>query len=207
MPNLHSRNDPFARAIRKSWAPVFAFSVAMFIAAAAQSPAIPAQKPDDAQTVKDFTARVSRYLDERKKQAGTSPRPSNSPEKLDKAQQVVAAKSQDMRVEAKQGDIFSDDIAAYFRRQIAATLSGPKGTKIRASLRSADPVRNLDLHVNQKYPHGVPLQSTPASLLLNLPELPKELQYRIVGRRLVLLDTTPKLVVDFVPNAIPAKKD
>jgi hypothetical protein len=158
----------------------------MFIAAAAQSPAIPAQKPDDAQTVKDFTARVSRYLDERKKQAGTSPRPSNSPEKLDKAQQVVAAKSQDMRVEAKQGDIFSDDIAAYFRRQIAATLSGPKGTKIRASLRSADPVRNLDLHVNQKYPHGVPLQSTPASLLLNL-RLPKEPQYRIVGRRLVLL--------------------
>jgi hypothetical protein len=205
VPNPHSKR-PFPRAIRRWCAITFTLAV-MAIAGAAQTPAIPAQKPDDAQTVKEFTARVSRYLDERKKQAGSSPRPSNSPEQLDEAQQVVAAKSQDMRVEAKQGDIFSADIAAYFRRQIAATLSGPKGAKIRSSLRSADPVRNLNLRVNQKYPHGVPLQSTPASLLLNLPELPKELQYRIVGRNLVLLDITPKLVVDFVPDAIPAKKD
>ena len=154
-----------------------------------------------------FTSRVSRYLEERKKQAGTSPRPTNSPEKLDEAQQIMAAKSQDMRVGAKQGDIFSVDVAAYFRRQIAATLSGPRGPEIRVSLRSGDPVRELDLHVNQKYPRGLPLQSTPVSLLLSLPELPKEVQYRIVGRNLVLLDTASKLIVDFIPGAIPAKKD
>jgi hypothetical protein len=39
--------------------------------------------------------------------------------------------------------------------------------------------------------------------LLNLPELPKELQYRIVGNDLVLHDTAPDIIVDFIPNVFP----
>jgi hypothetical protein len=49
----------------------------------------------------------------------------------------------------------------------------------------------------------VALQSTPPSLLLNLPPLPKELEYRIVGRELVLHDTAPGIIVDFIPNVVP----
>ena len=93
------------------------------------------------------------------------------------------------------------------RRQISATLSGPEGAKVRASLRHAEPLRGLKLRVNEVYPEGVPLQSTPPTLLLNLPPLPKDLEYRIVGRTLVLHDTVPNLVVDFIPDAIPPYKD
>jgi hypothetical protein len=55
------------------------------------------------------------------------------------------------------------------------------------------------LHVNATYPVKVPLQSTPPTLLLDLSQLPSEVEYRIVGRDLVLRDVGANLVVDFNP--------
>jgi hypothetical protein len=39
-------------------------------------------------------------------------------------------------------------------------------------------------------------------LLLRLPELPEELEYRIVNCDLVLWDVHADLVIDFVPDAL-----
>jgi hypothetical protein len=61
----------------------------------------------------------------------------------------------------------------------------------------------LKLQVNQAYPENVPLQSTPPTLLLNLPEPPDGLEYRIVGRDLILRDVEANTIVDFIPDAIP----
>ena len=57
--------------------------------------------------------------------------------------------------------------------------------------------------VNHKYPPSVPLQSTPPTLLVNLPQLPPGLEYRVVGHHLVLMDSKANLIVDYIPNAIP----
>ena len=156
---------------------------------------------NDAQVVKDFEARVSSYLDLGKKQAPT-PKPTDSPSKLVEIHDQIAEKMRAARPNARQGDIFTPEIAAYFRHQIAATLAGHDGKKIRASLRHAEPVQNVSLQVNARYPQKVPLQSTPPTLLLNLPRLPRELQYRIVGRVLLLYDTQADLIVDFIPDAV-----
>src|SRR5262249_28597444 len=101
-----------------------------------------------------------------------------------------------------QDAISTPEIAAYFRHRIAATLAGHDGKKIRASMRHAEPVQNVPLQVNARYPQKVPLQSTPPTLLLNLPRLPRELQYRIVSVVLLLYDKQADLIVDFVPDAI-----
>jgi hypothetical protein len=162
---------------------------------------------DHAQAANDFESRVAKYLELRKKEAGSAPRPTNSPEKLADKQQDLAAKARGSRPDAKQGDIFAPEIADYFRHQIFSALAGHHGRKIRASLRHAEPVADLTLQVNQVYPQGIPRQSMPPTLLAKLPKLPKELEYRIVGRNLLLLDTAPGLLVDFVPNAIPSAKD
>lgn len=61
----------------------------------------------------------------------------------------------------------------------------------------------MELQINQGYPEKVPLQSTPPTLLLNLPELPKGLEYRILDRELVLRDVSANIVVDYIPNAFP----
>ena len=42
-----------------------------------------------------------------------------------------------------------------------------------------------------------------SSVLAALPPLPHELQYRFVGRDLVLVDTHADLVVDILRNAVP----
>ena len=162
-----------------------------------------AQKPDDTAAVKDFQARVSRYLALQKQQAVPN-QSTSSPAKLAEQEQQRAEKVRQARSAARQGDFFAPEIAAYFKRQIAATRGGPDGAKIRASLRHAEPLPNIHLQVNAKYPSDLPLQSTPPTLLMNLPRLPRELQYRVVGSTLVLYDVISGLVVDLIPDAVPA---
>jgi hypothetical protein len=163
-----------------------------------------AQAPDsnDAKLVADFQQRAKQYLDWRDKTVGKLPAPANSPGKIVAARHELANKVRVARAGAPQGQIFTPEIADYFRRQIAKTMNGPYGPEIRSSLRNAEPTK-IELQINQSYPERVPLQSTPPTLLLNLPELPKGLEYRIVDRELVLRDSDANIVVDYIPNAFP----
>jgi len=97
---------------------------------------------------------------------------------------------------------FAPEIAAEFRRLIGIAMKVPDTTHVQQSLKHAEPVR-LKLRVNYSYPEGVPLQSMPSTLLMNLPKLPPELDYRVVGHDLVLRDTIGNLIVDLIPNAMP----
>ena len=179
--------------------------IALLASAVAQQSTMKAEPTaQQKQVVGDFNKRVSDYLSLRKKEAGTSSQTS-SPDALEKNQKELTAKIQKARSSAKQGDIFTPSIATYFRKRIAATLKAKQGETIRASLRRSEPLKGVTVKVNEIYPDGVPLQSTPPSLLLNLPQLPKELEYRLVNGDLVLHDIAANLIVDIVPHAIPAQ--
>ncbi|HEY3157777.1 MAG TPA: hypothetical protein VGJ78_02355 [Vicinamibacterales bacterium] len=58
------------------------------------------------------------------------------------------------------------------------------------------------LKINAIYPPDTPLPSTPPQVLMNLPKLPDQLEYRIVGKNLIMRDVEANIIVDFVPNAI-----
>jgi hypothetical protein len=166
-----------------------------------------AQKPatagtPDAALVSDFEAKVKQYLDFRQQQVGPPQKPTNNPGDIVAKQHERGNKLRVARAGAKQGEIFTPQIAAYFRRQIAASLAGAHGKEIRSSLAHAEPVK-MELQINQSYPSNQPLQSTPPTLLLNLPNLPDGLEYRLLDRELVLRDTEGNVVVDYVPNALP----
>lgn len=183
------------------WRRVLAYAaITTMVASAAHSSA--ASNPADTKLANEFNSRARGYVDWRDKTAGNTPSATNSPEKLDGERQALANKLRTARAGAKQGEIFAPEIARFFRKQIAATLAGNKGHAIRVTLQHAEPVKG-EIQINQSYPENVPLQSTPPTLLLNLPELPKGLEYRILGRELVLLDTDANIVVDYVPNALP----
>jgi hypothetical protein len=179
----------------RSWLSLGLVSVLLF-------PCAIAQNGDDG-AVKEFQGRIDNYLSAKKKQ-DIAKKPTDSPSKLAQEKEQTAEKTKKARPEAQRGDIFTPPVAAYFKKQIESTLQGPQGDKVRASLRHAEPLPNVQLKVNAKYPKNLPLQSTPPTLLMNLPPLPKGLQYRIVGSTLVLYDVSSGLVADFIPNAVPA---
>ena|SRR6185437_2702203 len=160
------------------------------------------QNENSSPEIKDFEQRINKYLDAEKAQ-NISNKPSASASKIAEQKKEAEQKVREAHPAAKQGDIFTLEIGAYFKKQLAATFQGPDGEKVRKSLNRAEPLPNIPLRVNQKYPRELPLQSMPPTLLLNLPRLPNGLQYRIVGTTLVLYDVSSDLIADLLPNALP----
>ena len=125
----------------------------------------------------------------------TALKPGATPEQIQAHSQELGAKIREARHHTKQGAIFTPEVRQEFRRLIGIAHSGKSEARIKASLKHAEPVAP-PLVVNGVYPQNVPLQSTPPTLLMNLPALPKELEYRLAGRRLAIVDAPCGLVVD-----------
>lgn len=157
----------------------------------------------DAKLVADFENRVDGYMKIHGQVASEVPlRPSSSPEQIAARVKEFGDRIRALRADAKQGDIFSPDIATEFRRLLGLAMQGHRAGRVRASLRHAEPV-NPPLVINGRYPSNIPRQSVPPTLLLNLPRLPRGVEYLIAGHQLALRDVDANLVVDFVPDAIP----
>jgi hypothetical protein len=152
----------------------------------------------DAAIVQDFEKRVAAYMQLRKSVESDLPKLKATPseEKISHHEIQLRHAVREARRNARPGDIFTPEISAEIRRLIALAMH-PDGQLVRQSLRSSEPVQ-LHLEINEKYPDGVPLQTTPPSLLQNLPELPPEIEYRIAGQDLVLLDAKANLIVDMI---------
>jgi hypothetical protein len=123
-------------------------------------------------------------------------------------QRALAQAISTHRVKAKPGDIFRPEIQPLLRRLIAEQLEGPESLAARKAVVEGNPGQEEDsipvaVRVNGEYPSGAPRSTVPPSLLLTLPPLPKALEYRFVGRDLILLDSTAGLIVDVLPNAAP----
>jgi hypothetical protein len=182
--------------------------VAFTGAACGQAAAPRPQPPQDAKQVqafKEFTELVQQYVGLRKKLEASLPRmKSKEPqEKIVERQQAFAEKIREARAGAKRGDIFAPEIAEEFRHLIRREFQGPKGPNARKTIRQGEPVRPFRLRVGDTYPETLPATTMPPALLLKLPQLPKEVAYRIVGRDLVLQDVEADLIVDFVHEALP----
>lgn len=155
-------------------------------------------------TLQDFSRRVTEYvkLHNTAKAQVHGLKPTTSAEQIQEYERHLAHRLREQRYTVAQGNIFTPEIAAEFKRLIGITLQGSEAARIRATLDHASPVRLTSIRVNHTYPPGVPLQTTPPSLLLNLPPLPPELEYRVVDHTLILRDSDANLIVDYIPNAI-----
>ena len=103
----------------------------------------------------------------------------------------------------REGDIFTADVAALFTRLLATTFAGDEDSfgdalaEIGRQELIAPPIR-----VNERPPRGISHTLLP-SLDGGLPPLPEELEYRLVGRQLLLVDVESNLVVDVIRDALP----
>jgi hypothetical protein len=157
----------------------------------------------DAALSVEFLKGVQAYADLHRKLEATLPaRPEKAtPADVQAHETALAKLIVQARSNAKQGDIFTQPIRAYFRRQIARALAGPEGRAIRLSLTEENPAR-VQLRVNSRLPDGVPLTTMPPEILGALPKLPEHLEYRFIGQRLVLLDLHAQLIVDYIDGAL-----
>ena len=156
-------------------------------------------------TIEDFGQRVNGYVRVRKDAEDSFAALKSSKDsaliaahKIELAGLIVSA-----RFGAQQGDIFTPKITSKFREIIHKTLKGPGTQDARRTLEDKDPEKDVTVRVNTVYPEDNPLQTTPPTLLGRLPELPADMGYRFIGRAFVLLDNKTRLIVDFIPNAIP----
>ena len=183
----------------------------------AQDPALPLP-PQTAPILQDLVAtqafqqRVAEYVTLHQLLEGPLPPlfPTRDMSQIHVTRRALASRIQTARAHANPGDIITADVitadvARMFRRRIATCLTREVCAAILAD-RDTDeqglPAPLVPaLHVNMKWPAQVAFDFVPPQLLLALPPLPPELQYRIIGRALVLWDHHANLIVDILPAA------
>jgi hypothetical protein len=156
-------------------------------------------------TFDDFKQRVKDYLKLHKTVERSLPhlKTTKNGKTIIDRQHALAQKIAEARPNAKQGDIFTPEISEQFLGVIRAKFHGASARNMRKTIRQGEPLTKVELTVNGDYPEKLPLTTMPPTLLINLPQLPREVAYRIVGHDLVLLDTEARIVVDFLAGAIP----
>jgi hypothetical protein len=157
----------------------------------------------DAAAVKQFEAAIARYMAMR--QGLTSevrgPVKNSSSTQLTNASDALAAAIERARKDAKPGSIFSAPVAAMFKRSIAETIKKEHLQPVLADIdddRTPGPAPKVHLRL----PVTAQMATMPPALLKALPQLPKELEYRILGRYLVLRDVDASLILDYIPAAV-----
>jgi hypothetical protein len=100
------------------------------------------------------------------------------------------------------GRIFTPPIAAAFRERLTAVTAGAAGRNVRGSILDDNPA-GTPVAAFTPYPATVPLSTVPKAVLDVVPPLPKEVEYRFVGRALILRDVGANFVVDVLPDAFP----
>jgi hypothetical protein len=184
------------------WLPILAFAAFGF---ANQEPR--QQSREDAQTFSMFAAHVREYVKMQKDlESSSSPAAGKSTrdsEQIADRQHELARRIAATRRGARQGDIFTHEVAKEFEKIIRKAFKEPGGRNMRRTIQEDGPVKPTVLHVNDVYPEAISRTTMPPTLLRQLPDLPNELAYRIIGRALALQDIKANLIVDFIPNAIP----
>ena len=158
--------------------------------------------------LQDFNKRVDAYMAIHKAAAKDSLplKETKNPAEIKAAQLALAAKIRAARANARPGDILTPEIRNKFRRLVYPEFKGTTGREIKEELEEdvheKDEVRpkKVTYKVNAAYPEGNALPTTPTNILMSLPKLPEELEYRVVDKNLILRDVQANIIVDFISN-------
>lgn len=147
----------------------------------------------------DFSIRVSSYADLRSElEKGLPPlMVTEDPAEILRAIRALAGRIRVARAGARQGDVFSPTVSAEFRK--ALTLEIDAGTW--AVIMDENPGKT-DVQINGSYPARKKVSTMPPNVLAALPKLPVDMEYRFLGRHLVLVDTRASVIIDRIPYAI-----
>jgi hypothetical protein len=199
------RRERIGRIIALILVATWSFSQPPVALARQTRPPSEAERELDAEGLKEFKEEVAEYVELRRRlDKKLAPLPPKAPPERVHAYQaglekLLAAK----RARSEEGDLFVSEVRPLLRRVCREVLAGPGGRELRAEIYDEAPKRTFRIRINTPYPSELPLSTVPYPLLSVLPPLPTELEYRIVGPDLVLLDIDAQMVVDVLRNAVP----
>ena len=149
--------------------------------------------------VADFSTRVQEYFELRSELEKTLPAltVTDDPTEIRRAVHALAHRIRVARAEAKQGDMFTPTISVEFRKALVLEMNADTWAAI-----MDDNPGEFSNEINSTYPEGKPLSTVPPNILAVLPTLPDDIQYRFLGRHLILLDTRANVILDRIPYAI-----
>ena len=149
--------------------------------------------------VADFSARVRSYAELRSKlEKGLPPLTvTDDPAEIRESVDALAERIRVARAGAQQGEIFTPTISVEFKRILLLEMNANTWAAI-----MDDKAVEFSNQINGCYPEKKPLSTVPPNVLAVLPELPDDIQYRFVGRHLILLDTRASVILDRIPYAI-----
>ena len=180
--------------------------IALFTSAAhAQTPAPQTRDTADFKvqiwgvTAADFDARMQTYAELRAtlQQGLPALRVTDDPRETLEAEHALARRIRAVRPGAHGGEIFTPEISAAFKH--ALLLETRPSTC--ASLLNDNP-GEFSYAINGTYPKRRPLSTVPPGILMVLPRLPADVEYRFLGRQLILHDTRANVILDRIPDAI-----
>jgi hypothetical protein len=168
--------------------------------AAAQSPSVNPQ----ARALKDFADRTRAYMELHARVAKeVRPlEPGATSEAIAQHSRALADALRAARRSAREGDIFTPEVAPQFRRIIRRDLRERDLDDAFAAIQEV-PIAVI-LQVNQDWPADAARATVPPRLLKNLYPLPPDLEYRFIDRHLVLLDIDAHIIVDIVRDVVPS---
>jgi hypothetical protein len=173
--------------------------------AAAQTPAAQVVvSPKHKAAFAAFEGRVKEYVALREGIEAKLPKLSKeaTPEQIEAHKMAFQDAVRAARVSAKPGDLFVPELAAHIREVIKSETPPKVKKEVRETVAESE-VKAVPMRVNYPYPETEELIEMPPTLLLRLPQLPKQVRYRYVGRNLLLVDRENGLIVDFMPDALP----
>jgi hypothetical protein len=149
--------------------------------------------------VAEFTSRVQHYYELREMAAVGAPPlvVTDNPNEIERTERTLARRIRQARGPARPGDIFTPEITTQFRIALREVLD----EKTLAVIMDDNP-GEFTSRVDRRYPKTRSYSTVPANVLALLPRLPDDIQYRFLGRHLILLDVRANLILDRLPCAI-----
>ena len=191
-----------------NWRIFLGTALALLLASTGTAQTLPTPQTDPQPTfrvqvwgyiVADFSTRVQNYFDLRSKlEEGLPPlRVTDDVAEIRRARRALARTIQAARQGAHEGDIFSPAISREFKQVLALEMNANTWAAI-----MDDNPGEFSHEINGIYPDGKPYSTVPATILAALPALPADVEYRFLGRHLILLDVRANVILDQIPYAI-----
>ena len=158
----------------------------------------------DRRVANNFASHAKQYSELRERiESGLPKLPKKAtPEQIEAHKASLLKSVQSARTGAKRGDVFSPEASTLIRNLLKAEFKGRDRRELRTAVFEAE-TKGVPLRVNAAYPESKELLEMPPSLLLTLPQLPKQVRYRFVGTNLLLVDRENNLIIDYLTNALP----